>query len=149
LQKIHGTQKQRQTETPKFPIESRGHVICSSTELWAHKNMQKNAMEEKKIRRIQILAGQKANQNTWTNSKNRANIKIKTRKYGYVHVIDLHKQMSKGWGGGDGGGRPQEMQSCGRSRNRTEQKLERAKAHQEVHFGEIPSCIWILECRQS
>jgi hypothetical protein len=59
LQKIHGTQKQRQTETPKFPIESRGHVICSSTELWAHKNMQKNAMEEKKIRRIQILAGRK------------------------------------------------------------------------------------------
>ncbi len=51
--------------------------------------------------------GQKANQNTWTNSKIRANIKINTRKYGYVHVIDLHKQMSKGegrQGGGEGGG---------------------------------------------
>jgi hypothetical protein len=107
-----------------------------------HKEMQKTRWRKKKS------AGAESKSKNMKNSKFRDNIKINTRKYGYVHVIDLHKQMSKGGGrrGGWGGG--QEMQTCGRLRNRTEQKLERAKAHQ-CTLEKIPSCIWILKGRQS
>jgi hypothetical protein len=95
--------------------------------------------------------GQKANQNIWTNSKHRANIKINTRKYGYVHVKDLHKQMNKG-GGRRGKGGAGELNRCKaaagweteRNRNWSEQKRTK-----KCTLEKIPSCIWISEGRQS